>query len=140
MRQEARGNIRDILETANTSPGTTCFRSTSTSSEVVEAVVELKQGRKICTRVVTELIRAIAFDMDLTSCQNLSTLLISEIYKRGVFGESHLREVEARTMINMIPKVALSPVAMLMAARMHRRILNGLITAEKRRTKGFKGC
>jgi hypothetical protein len=53
---------------------------------------------------------------------------------------THLRPVDRTTISAIIVKVALSPVAMLMIARMLRRQLKGLAAARKRRTSGVTGA
>ena len=52
----------------------------------------------------------------------------------------HLKPVDKRTIRVIMVKVALSPVAMLMIARMLRRKLKGLAAARKRRTSGVIGA
>jgi len=52
----------------------------------------------------------------------------------------HLKPVDKTTISIIMLKVALSPVAMLMIARMVRRTLKGLTAARKRRTIGEVGA
>ena len=52
----------------------------------------------------------------------------------------YLKPVDITTISNMMVKVALSPVAMLMMARMVRRRLKGLAAERKKRTAGVTGA
>lgn len=52
----------------------------------------------------------------------------------------YLKPDDMTTMRTIMLKVALSPVAMLMIARMLRRILKGLNAERKRRTRGVTGA